>query len=124
VVFEGTDKPRAAASKVKTAEVAPASPVASDAVDPATIEDTHVHAFDPFAGGQAPKAEAAANASGHALDEDISTSSESVSSAALNRPVKAPQTELAKAEAAPVAPAAPRVLHFQLRRQSPQLRLR
>jgi hypothetical protein len=105
VLFDGTAKPQAAAGKVKTAEVAPASPVSSDAVDPATIEDTHVHAFDPFVGGQAPKAEAAANASGHALDEDISTSSESVSSAALNRPVKTVEPELAKAEATPVAPA-------------------
>jgi hypothetical protein len=106
VLFEGTAKPQAAASRVKTAEVAPASPVSSDAVDPATIEDTHMHAFDPFVGGQAPKAEAAVNASGHALDEDISTSSESVSSAALNRPVKAAEPELAKAEAALVPPAA------------------
>jgi len=108
VVFEGTDTPQAtasAASKVKIAEVAPANPVASDAIDPATIEDTHVHAFDPFAGGQVPKAEAAANASGHALDEDFGTSSESVSSAALNRPVKAAEPELVKAETAPATPA-------------------
>lgn len=104
VVLEGTAKPQAAASKLRTAEVAPASSISSDAVDPATIEDTHVHAFDPFVGGQAPKAVAAANASGHALDEDISTSSESVSSAALNRPAAEP--ELAKVETAPMAPAA------------------
>ncbi len=92
-----------ASSKVRIAEVAPTSPVASDAVDPAAIEDTHVHAFDPFAGGQAPRAETAA--SQHALDEDLAPSSESVSAAALNRPVKPAEPELTKAAAVVTVPA-------------------
>ena len=64
--------------------------------DPAAVEDTHVHAFDPFAG--APLAEgrrdagaagSAAKASGHALDED-----------------NAPEPSLAKVAPIPAAPLA------------------
>jgi peptidoglycan hydrolase-like protein with peptidoglycan-binding domain len=103
VVFEGPDKPKPAAGKVKTAEVAPTSSAASDAVDPATIEDTHVHAFDPFVGGQAPSAEAP-KASQHALDEDNGTSNAPVSTAASDRPAKAAEPELAKVETARLMP--------------------
>jgi peptidoglycan hydrolase-like protein with peptidoglycan-binding domain len=95
VVFEGP--------KVKTAEVAPTSSAASDAVDPATIEDTHVHAFDPFVGGQAPAAEAA-KASQHALDEDSDVSNGSVTAAAIDRPAKTAEPVLPKVETARLMP--------------------
>ena len=73
--------------------------------DAAAVEDTHVHAFDPFVGLPATastKSETTASASGHALDddEDNSGKSDSVSAASLDKaPVEAP------APAAP--PAAP-----------------
>jgi peptidoglycan hydrolase-like protein with peptidoglycan-binding domain len=70
--------------------------------DPATVEDTHVHAFDPFVGGQAPSPEAA-KASQHALDEDNDTSRASVA-AAPDRPVKAAERKLPKAETARLMP--------------------
>jgi peptidoglycan hydrolase-like protein with peptidoglycan-binding domain len=103
VVFEGFGKPKAAA-KVKTAEIAPAASAASDAVDPATIEDTHIHAFDPFIGSQAPTAAGAAKASQHALDEDLGSSNGSVSAAALDRPAKAAEPKLPKVETARLTP--------------------
>jgi len=91
-----TDVPSSLEAEAAGQEAAPVLKVE----DPAAVEDTHVHAFDPFAGGQAPQAEVA-NTSGHALDEDDGTSgSASVSAAALPEPV-AVKTETA----APVAPA-------------------
>jgi peptidoglycan hydrolase-like protein with peptidoglycan-binding domain len=105
VVFDGAEAPKASpdAAGAKVAEVAPGS--VPPAADPAAIEDTHIHAFDPFA-GQAPQAAAAASTHEHALDEDVSTASESVSEVALDRPVKASQPVLATAEAQPAEPAA------------------
>jgi peptidoglycan hydrolase-like protein with peptidoglycan-binding domain len=73
-------------------------------VDPAAIEDTHVHAFDPFASGQTARAEPRTKANEHATDEDKSTSRESISAAALDRPVKAPELASNKAEAAKTPP--------------------
>lgn len=66
----------------------------------AAVEDTHVHAFDPFVGapaatsgqaGHAASTELTASASGHALDEDHDTPSglSSVSTAALEAPAPA-----------------------------------
>ncbi len=95
----------AMASTLKTAEVAPA-----DAADPAAVEDTHVHAFDPFEGasaqaglprGHAASTEVAAGVNGHALDDEEdgpSSKPRTVSAAALDRaPVKAPQPAPIKA---------------------------
>jgi len=106
---------QAAASMLKTAEVAPADSAALGASDPAAIEDTHVHAFDPFVGksagaesDHAARTESAASNKGHALDEDGGASSESgaVSAASLDRaPVEAPEPAPAKAEASAAATA-------------------
>ncbi len=101
-----TDVPTSLEAEAARQETAPVLKVE----DPAAVEDTHVHAFDPFAGGQVPQAEMA-NASGHALDEDNGTSgSGSVSAAALNRPVAAPEpvaVEAATPKTETPAPAAP-----------------
>lgn len=100
----------AMASMLKTAEVAPSDSAAPGAADPVAVEDTHVHAFDPFAGasaqaglqaGHAAPAESAAGASGHALDDEGGpfSGSGTVSAASLDRaPVKAPEPAPAKAE--------------------------
>lgn len=105
----------AMASMLKTAEVAPSDSAAPGAADPAAVEDTHVHAFDPFAGASAQAGlqaahaaptESAASASGHALDDEGGPSSGSgtVSAASLDRaPVKAPEPTPAKAEASATA---------------------
>jgi L,D-transpeptidase-like protein/putative peptidoglycan binding protein len=74
--------------------------------DPAAVEDTHVHAFDPFIGGSPDSAsQSAAKANGHALDEDDdnSSGSDSVSSAALDRPVVKAEPVSTKTETAPAA---------------------
>jgi len=81
--------------------------------DPAAVEDTHIHAFDPFVGSSAiadsnedSDAESASETAGHALDEDDGMSgSGSVSAAALDRPVVKIEP-VSKAEAAPVTPPA------------------
>ena len=89
-----TDVPSSLEAEAAKQEAAPTLKVE----DPAAVEDTHVHAFDPFVGGQAPQAEVAST-SGHALDEDNGTSgSSSVSAAAPNRPVAVPEPVAAKAE--------------------------
>lgn len=79
--------------------------------DPAAIQDTHTHAFDPFAGAE-PKASArdgratdrSAKASGHALDEDAGSGRSLAKVKAV--PVKPlPAIEIAAAQAAPAAAA-------------------
>jgi peptidoglycan hydrolase-like protein with peptidoglycan-binding domain len=71
--------------------------------DPAAIEDTHVHAFDPFAGAAAAEGRrdagargSAAKASGHALDEDNGPEP------SLAKVTPIPAAPLAEAPAAPV----------------------
>ena len=97
--------------EAEASEPFPASPPKVE--DPAAIEDTHVHAFDPFASGSAgPRMESVAKTTGHALDEDTDSSEQGTVSAALSdRPVMKPETVSIKAEAASApkaeAPAAP-----------------
>jgi hypothetical protein len=93
-----TDVPSSLEAEAAKQEAAPIK-----VEDPATVEDTHVHAFDPFVGGQAPSAEAA-KASQHALDEDKDTSSATVTATAVDRPVKAAEPKLPKAETARLTP--------------------
>ncbi len=78
------------------AEAVGEKPAPPPADDPAAVEDTHVHAFDPFAGTTAAEGvrdagapASAAKASGHALDED-----------------NGPEPSLAKVEPIPAAPVA------------------
>ena len=110
-----TDVPSSLEAEAAGQEAAPAL----KADTPAPVEDTHVHAFDPFAGapaqagmqnGHAAPTESAAGASGHALDDDGGPSSGSgtVSAASVDRaPVEAPEPVPAKAElSATVAPQA------------------
>ena len=110
-----TDVPSSLEAEAAGQEAAPA--LKADAA--AAVEDTHVHAFDPFAGapaqagmqnGHAAPTESAAGASGHALDDDGGPSSGSgtVSAASVDRaPVEAPEPVPAKAElSATVAPQA------------------
>ena len=109
-----TDVPSSLEAEAAGQEAAPALKA-----DAAAVEDTHVHAFDPFAGapaqagmqnGHAAPTESAAGASGHALDDDGGPSSGSgtVSAASVDRaPVEAPEPVPAKAElSATVAPQA------------------
>jgi len=109
-----TDVPSSLEAEAAGQETAPA--LKADAAAAAAVEDTHVHAFDPFAGasaqagmqnGHAPApTESAAGASGHALDDDGGPSggSGTVSAASLDRaPVEAPEPVPAKAEASATA---------------------
>ena len=109
-----TDVPSSLEAEAAGQEAAPALKA-----DAAAGEDTHVHAFDPFAGapaqagmqnGHAAPTESAAGASGHALDDDGGPSggSGTVSAASVDRaPVEAPEPVPAKAElSATVAPQA------------------
>ncbi len=90
-----TDVPSSLEAEAARQEAAPVLKVEN----PVVVEDSHVHAFDPFAGSQAPQAEVA-NTSGHALDEDDGTSGSASVSAALPEPV-----EVKIETATPVAPA-------------------
>lgn len=111
-----TDVPSSLEAEAAGQEAAPA--LKADAA--AAVEDTHVHAFDPFAGaaaqagmqnGHAAPTESAAGASGHALDDDGGPSSGSgtVSAASVDRaPVEAPEPASAEVPATPVAIAAPK----------------
>jgi len=107
-----TDVPSSLEAEAAGQKTAPA--LKADAA--AAVEDTHGHAFDPFAGasaqagmqnGHAPApTESAAGASGHALDDDGGPSggSGTVSAASLDRaPVEAPEPVPAKAEASATA---------------------
>jgi lipoprotein-anchoring transpeptidase ErfK/SrfK/peptidoglycan hydrolase-like protein with peptidoglycan-binding domain len=101
-----TDVPSSLEAEAAKQEAAPTPKVE----DPAVVEDTHVHAFDPFAGGSAAvsassaaRTGSAARTTGHALDED-DDSSASVSAAALDRPVVKVQPVSTKVEAAPATP--------------------
>jgi lipoprotein-anchoring transpeptidase ErfK/SrfK/peptidoglycan hydrolase-like protein with peptidoglycan-binding domain len=103
-----TDVPSSLEAEAAKQEAAPTLKVE----DPAAVEDTHVHAFDPFAGGSAAasashaaRTESAAKTTGHALDED-DDSSASVSAASLDRPVGKVQPVSTKVEAAPATPPA------------------
>jgi hypothetical protein len=100
-----TDVPSALEAEAAKQEAAPT--LKADA--PEAVEDTHVHAFDPFVGGSPESGpQSAAKANGHALDEDDGNSSGlgSVSSAALDRPVVKVDPVSTKAETAPAAPPA------------------
>ena len=112
-----TDIPSSLEAEAAGQEAAPAL----KADTPAPVEDTHVHAFDPFAGtsaqagkqnGHAAPTESAAGASGHALDDDGGPSggSGTISAASVDRaPVEAPEPVPAKAEtsASATVPAEP-----------------
>jgi hypothetical protein len=104
-----TDIPSSLEAEAAKQEAAPTL----KADDPAAVEDTHVHAFDPFVGGSASAQSndgsatvSAAKANGHALDEDDGNSngSASVSAATLDRPVVKAEPVSTKAEAAPAIP--------------------
>ena len=111
-----TDVPSSLEAEAAGQEAAPALKA-----DAAAVEDTHVHAFDPFAGapaqagmqnGHAAPTESAAGASGHALDDDGGPSggSGTISAASVDRaPVEAPEPVPAKAEtsASATVPAEP-----------------
>ncbi len=102
-----TDVPSALEAEAAKQEAAPT--LKADA--PEAVEDTHVHAFDPFVGGSPESGtQSAAKANGHALDEDDgnSSGSGSVSSAALDRPVVKVDPVSTRAETAPAAPPAER----------------
>ena len=86
--------------------------------DAAAVEDTHVHAFDPFVGapalasgqsGHAAPTESTASANGHALDEegDTSSGSSSVSAAAPEPELAAPPSSTPVVAELPVAPSIP-----------------
>ncbi len=91
-----TDVPSSLDAEAAKQEAAP-TPKADD---PAAVEDTHVHAFDPFAGGSAPRMESAAKTPGHALDEDNDTDEQdAVSAAASDAPVMKPEAVSIKTEA-------------------------
>lgn len=105
-----TDVPSTLDAEAAKQEAAPTL----KAEDPAAVEDTHVHAFDPFAGGSAPRLESAAKTPGHALDEDSDgVEQDTASAAAAETPVMKPETVSIKTEAptqpkveAPAAPPA------------------
>ena len=79
--------------------------------DPAAIQDTHTHAFDPFGGAETKSisrdgraTDRSAKASGHALDEDAGSGRSLAKVKAV--PVKPlPAIEIAAAQAAPAAAA-------------------
>jgi L,D-transpeptidase catalytic domain/Putative peptidoglycan binding domain len=112
-----TDVPSSLEAEAAEQEAAPALKADADAA----VEDTHVHAFDPFASapaqagmqtGHAAPTESAAGASGHALDDagGPSSGSGTVSAASVDRaPVEAPEPVPAMAEtsASAMAPAEP-----------------
>ncbi|MGH6804657.1 MAG: L,D-transpeptidase family protein [Methyloceanibacter sp.] len=116
-----TDVPSSLEAEAAGQEAAPPLKADAAAAAAAAVEDTHVHAFDPFAGasaqagmqnGHAAPTESAAGPSGHALDDDGGPSggSGTVSAASVDRaPVEAPGPEPANAEtsASATAPAEP-----------------
>jgi peptidoglycan hydrolase-like protein with peptidoglycan-binding domain len=101
----------AASTQAKAAQVVPATSAAADAQSVETqIEDTRVHAIDPFEGmmaqadKQGGRATEAASARGHALDEDGGPSAgTSTVAAAATAPAEIPAPIPAKAEPAAIA---------------------
>jgi peptidoglycan hydrolase-like protein with peptidoglycan-binding domain len=102
----------AASTQAKAAQIVPATSAAADAQSVETqIEDTRVHAIDPFEGmtaradKQRGRATEAASATGHALDEDggPSAGTSTVATAAAAAPAEIPAPIPAKAEPAAIA---------------------
>ncbi len=78
--------------------------------DPVAVEDTHAHAFDPFAGQPVAAKNQAASTNGHALDDEedgvASKPSNFAAKPAEKSPVAAPAPILAKAPVAAATPVA------------------
>jgi peptidoglycan hydrolase-like protein with peptidoglycan-binding domain len=97
------------AAQAKAAQIVPGTSAAADAQSMETqVEDTRIHAIDPFEGGPAqaakPGGATAASATGHALDEDGGPASgASTYAAASVPPAEAPAPIPAKAEPAVIA---------------------
>ena len=68
--------------------------------DPAAVEDTHAHAFDPFAGQPAISTSVTASTNGHALDDEEDGAPRKPSSVAAKPIEKSPAPISAKAPAA------------------------
>ena len=82
-----------------------------NADDPVAVEDTHAHAFDPFAGQPAAgNKNQTASTSGHALDDEedgVASKPSNVAAKPVEKsPVETPAPIVAKAPAAPAAAAA------------------
>jgi peptidoglycan hydrolase-like protein with peptidoglycan-binding domain len=95
-----TDVPSSLEAEAAKQEAAPTP----KAEDPAAVEDTHVHAFDPSAGGATQKDHArlrpAAKTAGHALDdEDDSAGPDTTSADSSDQPEAKPEPVPIKAEA-------------------------
>jgi peptidoglycan hydrolase-like protein with peptidoglycan-binding domain len=92
----------AASSQVKAAGMIPTGDAAADPTEmDAQVEDTHVHAIDPFAGAAAQASKQgggeAASSAGHALDEEEGDAP-STDVAIERTPAPKPETAAAKAE--------------------------
>ncbi len=87
---------------------AASSALTLNAEDPVAVEDTHAHAFDPFAGQPvAANKNQTASTSGHALDDEedgVASKPSNVAAKPVGKsPVETPAPILAKAPAAPAA---------------------